>query len=313
MRMRTGTLLVLAALLVSTAGAQPRRFAVAIVRQDGRLVPFAAWNGAEWERAWPEGYETVAGTPSIDDVPSVWSRQGERVPRLWRVWPAAGGGPLRARVRGLEIVEAHCGSQIALKTDLPEPKRKDPEAVVEGRFGVAVDDSTIRVSAIETLRRQHPLWREAERIVRAGFDAREAAHARTYGRALPNQMPIPSVRVTKMYRQAGAPRSPLHFEAERAYRTRPFFGVTECPSRTVMSGWLVPTTGGPLALVDPSVFITDCDGKEIRTSFPLGAAWVGRRSFWVIQEHGWEDENYHIVEIGPAGVRDHIEFDGGGC
>jgi hypothetical protein len=39
----TATLLTLGALLVSTAGAPPR-FVVAIVRFDGRLVPFAAYD-----------------------------------------------------------------------------------------------------------------------------------------------------------------------------------------------------------------------------------------------------------------------------
>lgn len=41
----TAALLALVALLVSTAGAQPRQFVVAIVRDDGRLVPFAAYVG----------------------------------------------------------------------------------------------------------------------------------------------------------------------------------------------------------------------------------------------------------------------------
>lgn len=312
-KMRTGTILVLAALVVSTAGAQPRRFVVAIVRLDGRLVPFAAWNGTEWERAWLGGYDGVAGTPAVDDVPSVWSRRGERVPRAWRVWPAAGGGPIPARVRSAEIVEAHCDGQIALKTDLPEPKRKDPEVIIEGRFGVAMHDSAIPVSAIVQLPRSHVLWRRAEQVVRAGFDARETAQAQAAHRQLPRRHPIPAVRLSKLYRQAGSSRSALYFEAERSYPTGPFFGDRTCPSRTIMTGWLGQAGAGALTLLDPRVFVTDCDLKEPRIGLPLAALRVANRSFWILQEHGYEDETYHVVEVGSSEVREAIKVDGGGC
>jgi hypothetical protein len=47
------------ALLVSAAATQSDRFVLAIVRLDGRLVPFAAYDAGRWEQAWPE-----AATPS---------------------------------------------------------------------------------------------------------------------------------------------------------------------------------------------------------------------------------------------------------
>ena len=124
MKSRTAVLLVLVALLVATVGAQPRRFAVAIVRTDGRLVPFAAWNGAAWERAWPEIFAVPITTTALDEA---WSRHGQGVPRLWRVWPAAGGGGVATRARGVELVEAHCETQVALKADYPDPMQRDPE------------------------------------------------------------------------------------------------------------------------------------------------------------------------------------------
>jgi hypothetical protein len=310
MKMRTGILLVLVAVFVSTAGAQPRRFAVAIVRTDGRLVPFAAWNGGGWQRAWPEIFEAAGSPAAIDEV---WLRRGQRVPRLWRVWPSSGGGPVRARVRGVEIVEAHCETQVALKTDFPEPRPRDPEEGVEGRFGIAVHDPAVPVRAIERLGRSHALWRKAEQVVRAGFDAREKAQALAGDRQLPRYEPTPRVLLSELYRQAGSPGSLVYFVAERAYPTGPFFADTTCPSRTVMSGWLAPGSGGSLTLLDPKVFVTDCDGKEIVTTSPLGALQVGKRSFWVVQEHGWEDETYTILEVGPAEVRRAFEVDGGGC
>jgi hypothetical protein len=54
MKTQTCLRLALAAVLMATASAQSERFTLAIVRLDGRLVPFAAYDRSRWERAWPE-------------------------------------------------------------------------------------------------------------------------------------------------------------------------------------------------------------------------------------------------------------------
>ena len=50
-----------------------------------------------------------------------------------------------------------------------------------------------------------------------------------------------------------------------------------------------------------------------RRAFPLAALRVSGQLFWVLQEHGYEDETYLIAEIGQAHVRYPIEVNGGGC
>ena len=99
--MRVALPLALAALVVSNLVAQSGRFTVGIVRLDGRIVPFAAYDSGRWERAWPEADETTNIT-TVDNIPSVWSRRGEQVPNLWQVWPATGGTPTRAESAGLK-------------------------------------------------------------------------------------------------------------------------------------------------------------------------------------------------------------------
>ena len=311
MKRRTVALLVLGAITMPAAAAQAPQFVVAIVRTDGRLVPFAAWTGAAWERAWPEIFE-VPPTPAA--LEEAWSRSGQGVPRLWRVWPSSGGGPVPARARGVEMVEAHCETQVALKADFPDPMQRDPELEgVEGRFGIAVDGAAAPVRAIQRLRRSHALWSEAQQVVRAGFDAREKAAAQAGNHALPRDQPTPRVQLKELYREAGSPASPLYFVAERTYATGPFVAETPCPWRTVMSGWL-PAGGGDLALLDPRVFVTSCGGgKDVVALYPLGALRLGTHSFWVVQEHGWEDETYVILEVGPADVKRAFAVAGGGC
>ena len=68
-----------------------------------------------------------------------------------------------------------------------------------------------------------------------------------------------------------------------------------------------------LTLHDPKVFLTDCDGKAVRTALPLAAFRVSGRLFWVVHELGYKDESYGIAEISPSGIRYPITANGGGC
>ena len=177
--------LILAALVITSAAAQDQRFTVAIVRPDGGLVPFAAYDAGRWERAWPEADEAT-GITAIDSVPSVWRRRGGHVPTVWRVWPASGGTPIQARVGGIEVVEAHCSGQVALKTNLPKTKAEHPL-----KFGIALDSSSVPVGAVEEVRRSDSIWATAERAVLASFSRLETAQATRTGDQLPRETPVP--------------------------------------------------------------------------------------------------------------------------
>jgi hypothetical protein len=307
--MKTQTCLrfALAALLMATASAQSERFTLAIVRLDGRIVPFAAHDRSRWERAWPEADEATDGTLTIENTPSVWRRRGDRVPNVWRVWPSSGASRIEAHVKGVEIVEAHCQSQVALATDLPEAKGEHPL-----KFGVAVD-SNLPIGSIEEVHRSDGVWRTAEQAVAANFSRLETAKAQADNVQLLSESPAPVVQITELYREAKSPRSPMYFVAEKRYRTARFTQDPGCTAVTIMTGWLVPTDAGALTLRDPKVFLTDCDAKEVRTALPLAALRVSGQLFWVLQEHGYEDETYVIAEIGPSEVRYPIDVNGGGC
>src|SRR3954471_7780842 len=123
--MRHSLPLVLAAMVITSAAAQGQRFTVAIVRSDGALVPFAAYDAGRWERAWPAP-EEATDIKAVDNVPSVRSRRGGRVPDVWRVWPASGAPGVHVHVNGVEVVEAYCERQIALRTDLSSTKVQHP-------------------------------------------------------------------------------------------------------------------------------------------------------------------------------------------
>jgi len=305
--MRHSLSFVLAAMVITSAAAQGQRFTVAIVRSDGALVPFAAYGAGRWERAWPEADEATDIT-AIDSVPSVWRRRGGRVPNIWRVWPASGGAPIQARVGGIEVVEAHCSGQVALKTNLPKTKAQHPL-----KFGIAIDSASIPVSAVEEIHRSDAAWAAAERAALASFSQLEAAQATKDRGRLPRETPAPVAQITALYRPMRAPRSPMYFVAEKKYSTARSPQDAQCTAVTIMTGWLVPMDSGTYAVLDPKVFLTDCDAKEVRTAVPLGAFRVSNQPYWVLQEHGYEDESYLIAELRQSVIRYPIEVNGGGC
>jgi len=289
------------------ASAQSQRFALGIVRLDGRLVPFAAFDGARWQRAWPQADDDVATPESVDGVDSIWQRQRRRVPRIWHARPATGASPRDIRVTGVEVVDAHCVAQVALTTDLPAAKDEHPL-----KYGVAIDVG-LPIGRMQNVPESDSGRRAAEQLVVADFGRLEASTAQAERQRLPRESPAPAVHFVSLYRERNSTRSPLYFVAEKKYRT-PFSPQDRnCERITVMTGWLVPTADGTLQRRSTKIFLTDCDRQTVRTALPLGAVHVSRRLFWVLQEHGYEDETYVIAEIGPTRVRFPLSVNGGGC
>jgi hypothetical protein len=306
-KLRLAVPLALAASAAANPSAQSMRFAVAIVRPDGAIVPFAAYDDGRWERAWPEADNAIERAGTIDGTKSIWRKRGQRVPRVWTVWPASGAPSIQARVNGIEVVDADCGGQVALKSNLRPTKAEHP-----AKYGVGVD-SNIPLGPIEEVHESNPVWKSAGQVVLAHFAKLEAEEAQTQRQELPRETPQPVARITALYREAKSTDSPLYFVAEKKYRTPSFPQDPSCERITVMTGWLVPAVGGALTLRDAKLFLSDCDEKDVRTALPLAAVHLGNQVFWVLQEHGYEDETYLIAEIGSTSVRYRLEVNGGGC
>src|SRR4051812_342398 len=170
MTQRAWSWVALLLLASTTTGAQRVRLTLAIARLDGHLVPFAAYDDGLWERAWPAADEFV-DDPTLENIPSVWQRRGLPIPKTWHVWPTSGARPVRAQLNGIDVVEAHCQAQVALKTDLPPAKGDHPQ-----KYGVALD-SNQPLTAIEARRPSDETWRSAARAVVARFSALEARRA----------------------------------------------------------------------------------------------------------------------------------------
>jgi hypothetical protein len=299
-----------AAAAAAVAAADANRFVLAIVRPDGGLVPVAAYDTGRWQHAWPEPNENRRGTVAIDNIPGIWRKRSERVPRTWMVWPASGAKPIRAQVTGAVRVDAHCLSQLALATDLPATDR--PQRL---ELGVAVD-SDVPLITIGKVRHSDPKWRVAARAVLPRFSKLETAQGRT-DRQQPRDPSAPIARLTALYAQTDASlsSSPMYFVAEKNYGAARYPTDATCAAVTIITGWLLPNDANPdaVALRGTKVFLTDCDATEAHVGRPLAAVQVGGQLFWLVQDHGYEGERYIIDEIRQTGVREAMQFYGGGC
>ena len=301
-------LVVLLLVAVAIAVGESPSFVVAIVRPDGYLVPFAAYANGQWERAWPAADEGNTENPTFENTASVWRRHGQSIPKSWYVWPVTGSKPNRTRISGLESVDAYCGEpQVALKTDLP-PINIDHQ----GKRGIAID-SNVPLAAVREVAESERLWKLAERAIVPRLSELERQRAQANRVVLPAETPKPTFRLTALYRESQSTRSPLYFVAEKAYQTARTPAEQQCHAVTIMTGWLIRDANDRLLVRTPRIFLTDCEGVEVRTAEPLAALHLADRLFWLLQEDGYEDENYIVAEVGASGIRYRVSVNGGGC
>lgn len=92
-RLSSTVLLAVMAITVTTSSAKQQAAAtfLAVVRDDGALVPIAIYDGHDWWNRWPwagEGDAEIKALPlprSFDAIPADWVPPGVRLPAKWRL------------------------------------------------------------------------------------------------------------------------------------------------------------------------------------------------------------------------------------
>ena len=85
-----------------------------MLRRDGAVIPFAAFDGRRWSSAWPAPALDLTVPISLSAVPGRW--WGPTRPlESWEAWTAAGRRGLR--ITQPDWVDTFCVRQIALRTD----------------------------------------------------------------------------------------------------------------------------------------------------------------------------------------------------
>jgi hypothetical protein len=303
-----GAVAVAAAVLVGAAAAAAPRdaFAVGVLRRDGIVLPFAAFDGKRWSTPWPGPAADVTIPIDLRAVPKRWWGLGS----ILDAWQIVVSQAVRtARVVQPDWVDIQCARYIGLRTDyqpaVPAPPRstqpypKDGLALSPPHDVEPIDIVSMAANELRGLLPVvHDAFNDAEREVESHFGHPIGRRARE------GIAPAPEA----VYAYGDSPRV-YYVEAVRAYRR---LGETECAAIGSGTGWFVRDASGVRALT-MVVDVLNCDREAASYMLPLGVVRVNDRIYWLAQFSGWGHERYVVLEVKKKAVDVVINRWGGAC
>lgn len=291
----------------SASKRQPESVAIAGLLGGNTLVPLAQFVGGRWVRTWPEpGDQVDRKLARMDEIPRAWYPSQGGVPIEWFLWvEGVDGVPIR--VGSPKLAEAHCEAVWGLSTRLVANGHETTTIATSARSGVrSFGRSTVWAAADQHLRT----------FLREQFDNAEMAAIRSGRRdadsVLSHRPDCDPVYELDCVSTGHDDDELCSFEASRRLGTKPSEADPGCDEIAVVQGWY-RTSPETFTLLQVSGLLTDCDGKELRSSAPLVLIEAGGRSFVVVREHGYEDESFAVFEIRSDGLQQVLEVPGGGC
>jgi hypothetical protein len=326
--LRTGTGRALAGALVAAAvaslsAAPPpnSKFSVAVLRRDGILIPFAAFNGRTWSVPWPDAPPVLP--ISLSDIPKGWwGDVGPAAP--WTAWLA------NEEKRPLKLVKPvhvpiFCGARIAVATDYrgAAPEGRTPTAPKDG-IATAGDAEILPITQVSL---HTPDAAKLVAAITEKFNEEETLATENFANWRPPYGPFSRsgfpIALEAFYRAseetpAGEFRT-SYVEAVRRYPAS--LGEEGCGLVTYARAW-VTEVAGKKPIINLGARVTYCDRAEVSFLQPFGRVRVetGGRSgrndpqvFWIYQLSSWRDEYYSVVSVTPTGMKPVVVVGGGGC
>ena len=299
------------------------RGALAVLRRDGLLFPFASFNRDSWRVTWPINLGPHLEIPlTRDAIPKGW--WGTRSPDQWRAHLTSGdhgdhGDNVVLELGSPEVFPSFCGRRLGVRTtyrsDQPlPPVRVDPFP----KDGLAISGG-VPLEPIESVNRTSPEWPAMAVSLLKEFDRVEARSIALVRAHTGWRHPLPAdkrriypVRLESWYRSpSGEPGWTVSYvEAVRPYPPGP--EDEGCGLETLVSGWLHHRDGQLMEGSQLSAKLTYCDRVGATYMLPFGRIRPKDQMYWVFQLSGWESEWYEVVSVRPEKVRYVLEVSGAG-
>jgi hypothetical protein len=285
--------LLLAAVLALSVSAQ-EPLSVAVLREDGYLVPMVTVRGDEY-----------APLTTFDDIhnKSSFTRQAAELTGEWRWWRVGGSEapPLTTIQRA--FVHNHCSTEEAWQTTV-KGKQVEPSVADIGKIGIAVRNGEV-VAPEDLTGRPDQASRKFVPLIVSLAHSREAERLRTettnpiheFDRAT---RAARAVVIEKLIRHQDTGLVVYYFEAVKKYGH----------IRAFTTGWLVET-GGAVQPRDVKFQMDDDGYKENERAYALGIIPYAGKQLWVLRVHHYESES-HAIREWPSG-RLVGDLGGGGC
>lgn len=288
---------------------------LAVLRRDGIVTPFAAFNGRRWTARWPVDLRNIDLPISLEHVPGRWWGV-DVAPRSMTIWQdGVRGGTVT--ITGVTTTRLMCEPRIALKSDYtPAATAPPPFEVPYPKDGLLVAGS-LPVEKIRTVERGSLEWNRALIVLTSEFNRQETAAARSFSswvHPFPEQQRrARPITIEALYaaptRDAGW--MSYYVEAVREYPPAPA-DRDGCGLATFASGWiLIGPRGETRDRI--SAKVAYCDRKGVSYLLPFGLIRANGHHYWVYQYSGFEEEWYEVAEPTHRGIDAQVAYRAGVC
>ena len=298
------------------------RLVLAVVRNDGILLPFAAFNGRKWSAPWPFlqrrlGPNTIELPVNVASVPLDW--WGGEAPGDWRLWPRNSETPKPLTLSTLVMMQIGRSRQIGFRTDQPPVLPPVPPFELPvPKIGIAVAGEA-PMTPIATVSALSGAWKTFPESLRAEIlkaeDRALGAISSTdpwrhpYKREMRATLP-PELEAWYVTPVGTGELRVSYVEAVKKYPLQP--DDKGCGLETFVSGW-VHHDGNQREKVKTrlNAVITYCDRRGVSYMLPFGQMKVNDRVHWIVQMSGRDHEWYAVVEATPDQAKYVAEFQAG--
>lgn len=317
-----GLFLLLASLLTQAAPSQapapkaadPEPFVLGVLRRDGVVSPFAAFDGRSWSAPWPEALRYLEIPITLDAVPGKWWGKAG-LPAEMTIWTnGSRRGTLRlGRPTTLRVM---CATRLGLTssyraTEPAPPPMEQPYP----KDGLVISGGQM-IEAIDSVPRTSPEWVPAAVSLIEPFDRAELAAINAFtdwkhpiSRADRRKAPV---ELETMY------RAPMDEPGWTAYYLE---AIKRYPAGRDDGDCGLVTSAAGFAAIGPGgkhwfrlyARVTYCDRAGSTFMLPLGLIKARGRSHWIYQLSGYDREGYVVVHPTPSLIEPLIQYSVGTC
>jgi hypothetical protein len=289
------------------------RFMLGVLRRDGVVIPFAAFDKHRWIEPWPADVKNMELPITLDDVPKRW--WGVERPSQLTAW--AEGKTLGAVTPGKPAtIPVMCMPRMALQTGYKSKEPAPPPGVQPfPKDGLVISDGS-PIQPLMSVPRTSPDWAASAVAILDAFNAAEEVELRNFtswrhpaSRDARRRQPV---ELEALYRAAMDDQGWTAYYVEAVRRYTPGPRDEGCGLVTFTSGWVrIGPKGKPL--YDLGSRVTYCDRKGAGYMLPLGLMNVEGKTYWIYQISGYDREWFVVSRPTPREIQIHVDYPAGAC
>ena len=272
---------------VALVAPHPPPFVLALVRDDGVMLPIASHDDGRWRMPWPAPAKEAEVPVRVEDCPLAWWGL-PAAPRGWTLY-VPGEPPRTVITERVTWVLSYCRQQVALHSrEAARPLLRAADGARAPKYGVAVAGqaevtlprpiASDSVEARQLLDGLQPAFnREEQRMFVLQYFG---VFAPSVGEQARNRLPVQALSI-----HAGAGHDgPTYFvELTRSYPRPSPEHLRWCDEVTYMSGWVRRDTKHGLDLTLLTRAVTSCLIDTAQRSEPHTIVHTPRGPVWMIE------------------------------